>query len=93
MGIADDQVLALFRETDRKFQETDRKWKETLQRMNQFRTWLPRSADNRLHGAVAWLTAEAGAEVRAITKGWLSIHGNGGSGRMMNTDDFLPRVW
>lgn len=177
MSVTYEQVLELFRETDRKFQETDRKFQETdqrmkelqalfesqwgklmeslvegdlvnllqarglaisdtstrlkgqlpgggnyefdilahngdevvvvevkttlkpdhvrkfVQRMDQFKTWLPRYANNRLHGAVAWLRADAGADAMAIAQGLFSIRATGESARIMNPEDFTPRDW
>ena len=145
MATTYDEILTLFRETDRKFQETDRKFQETdrklnqleklftsqwgklmeslvegdlvelltergipiadtttrlkgkradggnyefdiiahngesivvvevktplkpqdvedfLERLCQMKQWIPRYAQNRIYGAVAWLTADAGA--------------------------------
>ncbi|WPL16112.1 hypothetical protein Thiowin_01070 [Thiorhodovibrio winogradskyi] len=64
-----------------------------LERMNHFKTWLPRYAKNRLYGAVAWLKADAGADTMAVSQGLFSIRATGDSARIVNPEDFTPRDW
>ncbi|EIC23666.1 hypothetical protein [Thiorhodovibrio frisius] len=64
-----------------------------IERMNAFKTWLPRYADNRLYGAMAWLTADAGAENMLLNQGLFSIRATGDSAQIVNSTDFTPRAW
>jgi hypothetical protein len=64
-----------------------------IKKMGNFKTWLPRYASNRLYGAMAWLTSEAGAEVMLVNQGLFSIRATGDSARIMNPSDFAPRAW
>jgi len=64
-----------------------------INKMNHFKTWLPRYADNRLYGAMAWLTADAGTETMLQDKRLFSIRATGDSAQIMNSKEFTPRVW
>lgn len=64
-----------------------------LAKLGQIKRWIPRYADNRIHGAVAWLTADAGAERMAENKGLFSVRATGDSASIQNAPNFVPRAW
>jgi hypothetical protein len=66
---------------------------EFLAKLGQIKRWIPRYAHNRIHGAVAWLTADAGAERMAENKGLFSIRATGDSASIQNDPEFAPRAW
>lgn len=64
-----------------------------LDKLDHFKTWLPRYADNVIYGGMAWLTAVAGAEQMVESKGLFSIRATGDSAAIVNAEDFRPRAW
>ena len=64
-----------------------------LERLRQMKPWIPRYAQNRIYGAVAWLTADAGAERRVENRGLFSIRATGHSASIQNAPTFTPRAW
>jgi hypothetical protein len=64
-----------------------------LGRLRQIKTWIPRYAKNRIYGAIAWLTADAGAERMVENRGLFSIRATGHSASIQNLPDFTPRAW
>ncbi|MBK5937730.1 hypothetical protein [Halochromatium roseum] len=64
-----------------------------LNKLNHLKTWIPRYAGNRLYGAMAWLTADAGAEAMVENRGLFSIRATGDSASILNEADFRPRAW
>jgi hypothetical protein len=64
-----------------------------LAKLGQIKRWIPRYANNRIHGAMAWLTADAGAERMAENKGLFSIRATGDSAAIQNDPGFAPRAW
>jgi Holliday junction resolvase-like predicted endonuclease len=64
-----------------------------LNKLNHLKTWIPRYAGNRLYGAMAWLTADAGAEAMVENRGLFSIRATGDSASILNAADFQPRAW
>ena len=64
-----------------------------LQRLGQLKQWVPRYAKNRIYGAVAWLTADAGAERMVENRGLFSIRATGHSASIQNPPTFTPRAW
>ena len=67
--------------------------KKFLTKLDQLKTWMPRYAHNRIYGAMAWLTADAGAEAMVIKRGLFSIRATGDSAQILNAPDFIPRSW
>ena len=67
--------------------------KHFLYKLNHMKVWIPRYANNRIYGAVAWLTADAGAEIMAENRGLLSIRAAGDSASIVNAEEFRPRAW
>lgn len=64
-----------------------------LERLRQMKQWIPRYANNRIYGAVAWLTADAGAERMVENRGLFSIRATGHSASIQNAPSFTPRAW
>jgi Holliday junction resolvase-like predicted endonuclease len=64
-----------------------------IARLRQLKHWLPRYAHRRIYGAVAWLTADAGAERRVENRGLFSIRATGHSASIQNPPTFTPRAW
>ncbi|MCP4701433.1 MAG: hypothetical protein GY862_31945 [Gammaproteobacteria bacterium] len=67
--------------------------KKFLKKLKRVKRWMSEYADNTLYGAVAWITADAGAEQMAQNKGLFSIKAVGDSARIENIEDFTPRVY
>ncbi len=67
--------------------------KHFLYKLDHMKGWIPRYAQNRIYGAVAWLTADAGAESMAENRGLLSIRATGDSASIVNAATFRPRTW
>lgn len=67
--------------------------REFIDKMDHFKTWLPRYAGNRLYGAMAWLSADAGAERMLQQQKLFSIRATGDSAQIMNPEGFTPRAW
>ncbi|EIC23452.1 hypothetical protein [Thiorhodovibrio frisius] len=67
--------------------------KDFMRKLDQLKTWLPRYAGNRIYGAMAWLSADAGAEAMVENRGLFSIRATGDSACILNAAEFLPRAW
>jgi hypothetical protein len=67
--------------------------KEFLDELPQAKLWMQEYAGNRVYGAMAYLSAEAGAETMAANKGLFVIKATGDSARVQNPPDFAPRVF
>ncbi|MBU0499430.1 MAG: hypothetical protein KJ558_15350 [Gammaproteobacteria bacterium] len=67
--------------------------KQFLGKLDHIKGWIPRYARNRIYGAVAWLTADAGAEAMAENAGLLLIRATGDSAAILNGEEFKPRAW
>ncbi|MBK5938092.1 hypothetical protein CCR96_02125 [Halochromatium roseum] len=67
--------------------------KAFLRKLDHFKEWLPRYANNRIFGAMAWLSADAGAEAMLTKRGLFSIRATGDSAAIQNAMDFAPRAW
>ena len=64
-----------------------------IARLRQLKHWLPRYANHRIYGAVARLTADAGAERMVENRGLFSIRTTGHSASIRNALTFIPRAW
>jgi hypothetical protein len=53
--------------------------KAFLRKLDHFKQWLPRYESNRIYGAMAWLSADAGAEAMLAKRGLFSIRATGDS--------------
>jgi hypothetical protein len=67
--------------------------KTFLGKLDHFKQWLPRYANNRIYGAMAWLSADAGAEAMLANRGLFSIRATGDSASIQNDTTFVPRAW
>lgn len=67
--------------------------KTFLSKLDHFKQWLPRYANNRIYGAMAWLSADAGAEAMLANRGLFSIRATGDSAAIQNDTAFAPRAW
>jgi len=67
--------------------------KHFLDKLDHLKDWIPRYAQNRIYGAMAWLTADASAEAMVINRGLFSIRATGDSASIQNDPAFTPRAW
>jgi len=67
--------------------------KTFMNKLNHLKEWIPRYAQNRIYGAMAWLTADAGAEAMVENRGLFSIRATGDSAAIQNDPAFAPRAW
>ena len=67
--------------------------KTFIDKLNHLKEWIPRYAPNRIYGAMAWLTADAGAEAMVENRGLFSIRATGDSASIQNDPAFTPRAW
>ena len=67
--------------------------KKFLGKLDQLKKWMPRYAQNRIYGAMAWLTADASVEAMVIKRGLFSIRATGDSASIQNDPAFTPRAW
>ena len=67
--------------------------KKFIAKLNQLKEWMPRYAHNRIYGAMAWLTADAGADAMVLNRGLFSIRATGDSAQILNPSDFTLRYW
>jgi len=67
--------------------------KHFLYKLDHLKGWIPRYASNRIYGAMAWLIADAGADVIVENRGLLSIRATGDSASIVNAAEFRPRAW
>jgi Holliday junction resolvase-like predicted endonuclease len=67
--------------------------KDFIERLNQLKGWIPRYAHNQIYGAMAWLTADAGAEQMVEKRGLFSIRATGNSASIQNPTEFIPHQW
>ena len=67
--------------------------KTFMNKLDHLKEWIPRYAHNRIYGAMAWLTADAGAEAMVENRGLFSIRATGDSASIQNDSAFAPRAW
>ncbi|CDH47101.1 hypothetical protein [Candidatus Contendibacter odensensis] len=67
--------------------------KTFMNKLDHLKEWIPRYAHNRIYGAMAWLTADAGAEAMVENRGLFSIRATGDSASIQNDPAFAPRAW
>jgi len=65
--------------------------KNFLDKLDHLKAWIPRYAQNRIYGAIAWLTADASAEAMVIKRGLFSIRATGDSASIQNDSAFTPQ--
>lgn len=67
--------------------------KQFINKLEHFKQWIPRYANNRVYGAMAWLVADAGAETMVLKKELFGIRATGDSAHILNPEPFTPREW
>jgi len=67
--------------------------KHFLDKLDHLKDWIPRYAQNRIYGAMAWLSADASAEAMVIKRGLFSIRATGDSASIQNDSAFTPYAW
>ena len=56
-------------------------------------TYLPEYQDKKIYGAVAYLRTDGASEIQAINKKLFVIRATGSSASLVNSPDFVPRVF
>nr|VFK57906.1 MAG: Uncharacterised protein family UPF0102 [Candidatus Kentron sp. UNK]VFK69720.1 MAG: Uncharacterised protein family UPF0102 [Candidatus Kentron sp. UNK] len=64
-----------------------------VKKLGDAKALMPRYRDNIVHGAMAWLQANAGADTMAINQRLFSIRAVGDSATITNKPDFEPKVF
>jgi hypothetical protein len=64
-----------------------------LKKLSQAKQWMRQYAANTIYGAMAYLVADAGAEMMASHRGLFVIRATGDGASIVNDVDFNPRVW
>ena len=67
--------------------------KEFLEELNEFKSVRPKYNDNKVYGAVAYLTTESNSEISAAKKGLFTIRATGNSATITNNENFVPRAF
>ncbi len=63
------------------------------EKLDHFKQWVPRYKENTIHGAVAYLQADASAVTMAERRGLLVIRATGDSAAIVNSKGFRPKAW
>lgn len=67
--------------------------KHFLKKLPHIKTWLKEYSNNTVYGAMAYLSANAGAEQLAKSNGLFVIRATGDSAMIENAVDFVPRTY
>ena len=67
--------------------------KDFLEKLPHIKTWMREHANNTVYGAMAYLSANAGAEKMAQNKGLFVIRAAGDSAYLENPPEFVARVY
>ncbi|MCP4695982.1 MAG: hypothetical protein GY862_03900 [Gammaproteobacteria bacterium] len=67
--------------------------KNFLTKLKRVKQWMSEYAGNTVYGAMAWITADAGAEKMTQNQGLFCIKAVGDSARIENEADFTPRAY
>ncbi len=67
--------------------------KDFLVNLDQFTTRMPYHKDKTIYGAVAWLRADAEADIYAERQGLFIIRATGSSASIVNREGFKPQVF
>ncbi len=65
--------------------------KEFAHKMEKFREWLPRYAENTIYGAMAYIHADSNVVRQAEKNGFFVIRATGDSASILNQDGFEPK--
>ncbi len=67
--------------------------KDFLEKLPQIKSWMQEYASNVVYGAIAYLSADSGAEIMAQNKGLFVIRATGDSAYLDNPADFVARAY
>lgn len=67
--------------------------KEFLEKLEQFKTWVPLYAGKVIYGAMAYISTDAQAQVMAEKRGLFTIRATGDSASIVNAEGFKPRAF
>ncbi|WPL16323.1 hypothetical protein Thiowin_01276 [Thiorhodovibrio winogradskyi] len=67
--------------------------KNFLYKLDHLEVLIPRYTENQIYGAMAWLSADAGAQAMLENWGLFSIRATGDSASILNTAEFRPHAW
>ena len=67
--------------------------KKFIEKLNKVKTYLPEFANFKVMGAMAFLKADAGAEVMVEKRGLFVIKATGDSAAIINQSNFKPRIF
>ncbi len=64
-----------------------------LKKLKQAKNWMPEYSDKKVYGAVAFISEDSGTAALAEKNGLFVIRATGDSAAIVNTKDFVPKVW
>jgi len=67
--------------------------KNFLKKLKQAKNWMPEYSDKKVYGAVAFISEDSGTAALAEKNGLFVIRATGDSAAIVNTKDFVPKVW
>ncbi len=67
--------------------------KDFIKNLKLFKQIFPKYNDNKIYGAVAYLTTASKSEIFAEQQGLLVIRATGSSASIVNSPDFIPKAW
>lgn len=67
--------------------------KDFIKNLKDFKKILPKYSKNNIIGAVAYLQEDSKASAMAQNQGLLVIRATGSSASIVNSEDFVPKVW
>lgn len=65
--------------------------KDFVHKMGKFREWVPKYAENRIYGAMAYIHADSNVIRQAEKNGFFIIRATGDSASIVNPDGFKPK--
>lgn len=67
--------------------------KQFIKKLQIFKQIMPKYKDNKIYGAVAFLSTASNSEIMAEEKGLLVIRAADSSASIVNSIDFVPKRW
>ena len=67
--------------------------RDFVKKLKQAKNWMPEYADKKVYGAVAFLTDDSGTSAMAEKKGLFVIRATGDSASIINSVEFVPKIW
>ncbi len=64
-----------------------------LKKLKQAKNWMPEYSDKKVYGAVGFISEDSGTAAMAEKKGLFVIRATGDSASIVNTNDFVPKIW